>query len=327
MSESNRWSYRASTWPSIQFEGPLPLAQLEAELLPLHREMVGEWHRLEGANADLFVLGSWPRLWFGDLEAYARSRVRILTVSINPSGNDFRPYIKSKRNRLHNSCSVELARKCRAAFETDGCWSTTLEYAKRFFETGKPDQWFSGYRHVLRRVITDEMAGVDYNCADKWITRSFRRLPTSAGVALHTDICSPFATDKLWAALSKEERALLAKGPEYFGKLVEALRPNFILMSLAEKHWSDIFGDWPSETPISVRPWKRALLIAGGSAFNAPYRSWMRDKREALGTWMGFEASRRPLMAGKDDDYADLGHNSLPFFSEGDEGEEVIFDE
>ena len=59
--------------------------------------------------------------------------------------------------------------------------------------------------------------------------------------ALHTDICSPVATDPTWSGLDWGEQKALEKegGPLWHG-LLEVLRPQVVTLSVASHHLSRI---------------------------------------------------------------------------------------
>lgn len=303
---SESWGYPAQSWGGIRFEGPIEVDR--QALRVLYGDALSDWNRLLPLN--LFVPGSWPRLWFGDLEAYEKSRVRVVTASINPSGKDF----TSKRNET----AVQLAKKCR-----DEDLASYLEFSKSFFRTGSPDAWFGGYRRVLRHIRTPVMSGVDYGCSGPWSnTGTFPELPANAGVALHTDVCSPFSTKEVWSKLGKSDQELLCEsGKPLFSRLIKLLRPNFVLLSVNRAHWPSESKFGHRSADIVVFRYGEGLAVAGGAGRSGPYvgRGWNVTKKEELGAWMGSEATKREpaeLIGLEPDDYADFGLNSTPWMDE-----------
>ena len=58
---------------------------------------------------------------------------------------------------------------------------------------------------------------------------------------VHTDICSPLATDITWSKLNDRQRARLGSdGNKIWHNLVEILAPDFILISVARQHLDKI---------------------------------------------------------------------------------------
>lgn len=61
---------------------------------------------------------------------------------------------------------------------------------------------------------------------------------------LHTDICSPIATDPTWSRLSDSDRAALeVHGPALWYGLVEELNPHIVVLSVAQRYLSHIVFD------------------------------------------------------------------------------------
>ena len=57
--------------------------------------------------------------------------------------------------------------------------------------------------------------------------------------ALHTDICSPIATDPTWSCLDPEQQKALKKdGRPLWHSLLELLRPEVVVFWVASKHLS-----------------------------------------------------------------------------------------
>ena len=76
--------------------------------------------------------------------------------------------------------------------------------------------------------------------------------------ALHTDICSPVATDPTWSDLDWDEQKALEKegGPLWHG-LLEVLLPHIVTLSVATRHLSRIqfkaLSGWRSSMCLSER--------------------------------------------------------------------------
>lgn len=65
--------------------------------------------------------------------------------------------------------------------------------------------------------------------------------PDQSSRALHTDICSPVATDPTWSRLDGADRAMLqSDGVPLWHGLLEALEPHIVVLSVATHHLSDI---------------------------------------------------------------------------------------
>ena len=75
-----------------------------------------------------------------------------------------------------------------------------------------------------------------------------------ASTALHTDICSPVATDPTWNDLDKaDQTALMDHGHPLWHMLLEKLRPQIVALSVRKKYLNHIefapMNGWRSSTP------------------------------------------------------------------------------
>ena len=90
-----------------------------------------------------------------------------------------------------------------------------------------------------------------------------------SSAVLHTDICSPVATDPTWSRLSNTDRLMLgADGGLLWHELLSVLQPDVVLLSVAVRHLDairfDTLGRWE---PIHTFD-----RTAGGAARKQPYR-------------------------------------------------------
>jgi hypothetical protein len=172
---------------------------------PLRELAVRAWeqHRAaEAAGLPHLVRPSVPILFFGDSDSYLASPLRVLSVGLNPSREEFP--------------STVPYRRFPGGETLDGT---------------NPD----AYLAVLNRYFrSDPYTG--------WFNQSFEQLLRGMGasyydgpscVALHTDLCSPLATDPTWSRLGRAERAALEPdGRKLWHDLVEALQPDVVLVSV-----------------------------------------------------------------------------------------------
>ena len=173
---------------------PTPLGaewSTDHELRDLVAEAWDAWDN--AAETGTKAAGSMPILYFGDLPAYENSPLRVVTVGLNPSHREFPAGGRSRG--FPRAVGVD-------ASDSDLYLQALNEYFR-----GKSYAWFSEYEKVLRG------AGVSYK-------------PGAASTALHTDICSPVATDPTWTHLDRRDKE----------RLLEFLRPEVIVMSVALEH-------------------------------------------------------------------------------------------
>lgn len=146
-----------------------------------------------------------PILFFGDLGAYRASPLRVLTVGLNPS--------------LHEFPGKQPFRRFPAlAGEGDPEPSRYLDAMSDYFDIDPYSAWFDTFKPLLKG-----MEASFYKCG--------------ASRALHTDICSPVATDPTWSKLDNDNREILeSDGGPLWHRLLETLQPQIVALSVARKH-------------------------------------------------------------------------------------------
>lgn len=155
------------------------------------------------------VINILPVKWFGDREAYQKSKVKIITVGLNPSDKEFRekdgePFTSQLRfpdYKIGNDASLEKA-------------------LNRYFEKNPYRRWFNGGFECI-------LNGMDASYYSE--KKTYR--------ALHTDICCPWATTPTWMDLpTNEKKKLMAEGFQQWQQLVNSLSPDIILFSIPQEY-------------------------------------------------------------------------------------------
>lgn len=161
------------------------------------------------------VSPSLPVLYFGDLEAYSRSPLRIITVGKNPSAREFDRDKKGRFERFPRWTGKSNSLVCSL---------------NEYFRVNPYMEWF---RPSFSRILE----GMDASfCGAKTNT------------ALHTDLCSPLGTDPGWSGLCSAQMALLEEeGEALWRSLVDELRPQVMLVSVPLKLYEKSFGDETKE--------------------------------------------------------------------------------
>lgn len=146
-----------------------------------------------------------PILFFGDLDAYRASPLRVVTVGLNPSLHEFPAGEPFRRFPL-------------AECYRDRKPSRYLDAMSAYFGTDPYRSWFNTFEPLLN--------GLEASYYE-----------AGASTALHTDICSPVATDPTWSRLDRADRAALeADGGRLWHMLLEELRPQIVAISVAKAH-------------------------------------------------------------------------------------------
>ena len=175
-------------------------------LLNLINEVMKEFNELSKNSKYKIVKPSIPILWFGNVEKYFKSEVKIITVGINPSCMEF------KKNKKLNQYDItfrfpDYIAKCTP--------SLYLAY-NNYFKENPYKKWFNeNFKNVLEKF-----------------NASYYENQKFPNIAIHTDIASQYATYPRWGKLGKNVKEELTKrGIKNWHKLMEILEPDVILFS------------------------------------------------------------------------------------------------
>jgi hypothetical protein len=151
-----------------------------------------------------------PILFFGDSQKYASSKLKVVTVGLNPSKEEFPDNTFSRFPEVENIYEEILDGK-----HLDKYWSVLNDYFRN-----KP------YR--------------------RWFDKSFEPILNGMGAsyydfhennALHTDLCSPLATDPTWNRLEPDIKAILEEdGNRLWHSLMWRLEPDAIIISVKKDY-------------------------------------------------------------------------------------------
>jgi len=161
------------------------------------------------------TINTLPIHWFGNRPAYEASPLRVVTVGLNPSDREFRP-----------NDATAVSKDFRFP-DYDGT-DKGLELAlNNYFKRNPYGAWFKGsFGAVLQSFEASFYEG-------------------AKNTAIHTDICSPWATIPTWSKLSENVRQELEmEGHTLWKKLIVELQPDVILFSSSPGHEQKI--DFPS---------------------------------------------------------------------------------
>lgn len=141
----------------------------------------------------------YPILWFGNLEAYRKSTIKILTVGINPSEDEF-PNNTFRRFPAWNELSVE-------------------NYFKGLNEYFN-EEAYNWFTQLSNSISFDEI----WNCS--YITDQRQN------TALHVDFCTPIATNPTWSnGLPANVQSYLQEIQiDYFQRLLAFLNPDIVFI-------------------------------------------------------------------------------------------------
>lgn len=157
----------------------------------------------EHIENEIIVKPSLPILYFGDLNAYKNSRKKVLTVGKNPSVNEF----KENKSESYSFLRFNLWRPEE---------KNLIETLNNYFLHKPLKNWFSSFEPILNGLGASYYRNTKYNIR-----------------VLHTDMCSPLATNPTWSKLNKTQmKILFEKGHEIWIELIEELQPDIMIVSI-----------------------------------------------------------------------------------------------
>jgi hypothetical protein len=158
----------------------------------------------KNVDQSFVVKQSIPILFFGDLEKYFESKLKIITVGLNPSFVEFPVENPSLRFEIENIVK-----------HNNSLYIKTLS---EYFHHSPYSRWFGCFEPMLNGMQSSYY-------------------PNHINTVLHTDICSPLATNPTWSKLEKSQRILLeSDGLDLWHNLVEYLQPDIIVISIARQY-------------------------------------------------------------------------------------------
>jgi hypothetical protein len=164
----------------------------------------------ETAALPHLVRPSVPILFFGDSGRYERSLLKVITVGLNPSKLEFPTGNPFERFPAAGNLP---------AVTTNGALAAYRLALDDYFRVAPYNAWFKpSFEELLRGLGSSFYDGAE-------------------SAAVHTDLCSPLATDPTWSGLGhSEQTALLREGSELWHALVERLQPDVVLISIKREH-------------------------------------------------------------------------------------------
>lgn len=185
--------------------------QLDQELSALAKEA---WRQFAVHAKESLVVPSMPILFFGDLCAYQRSNLKVVSVGLNPSNVEFSEKDPFKR-------FPSFANLADSVDATDDFLNAYILALSSYFAVEPYKAWFG------RDVSEGRNAG--FEPVLRGLESSYYRGPN---VALHTDICCPLATRKKWSDVDPSVRdSMCIDGTPLWNDLIEYLDPDVMLLA------------------------------------------------------------------------------------------------
>ena len=147
-------------------------------IINLSRECISNFNSFK--KNDWVVKPSIPILFFGDLKKFKKSKFKVVTVGLNPSDDEF------KETRFN------ITRDILKRGNEDRYLNTLSNYFR-----DSPYNWFNNEIENLLNEIDASLYSNKIN------------------TALHTDLCTPIATDPNWFELQKDIDPETLRRPNY----------------------------------------------------------------------------------------------------------------
>jgi hypothetical protein len=177
------------------------------QLDDLASEAFSIYSKSQGRN---LVSSSIPILFFGDSQKYAASSLKVVTVGLNPSKEEF------PDNKFSRFPDVE-------------------SIYQEILEGKQLDKYLSALNNYFRK-----------RPYKRWFDNSFEPILNGMGasyydshenVVLHTDLCSALATDPTWSRLATGVRVRLEEdGNRLWHALIRRLDPDVVIISFKEDY-------------------------------------------------------------------------------------------
>ncbi len=169
------------------------------------------------------IVDTMPILYFGDYEAYKRSSIKIVTVSLNPSLEEFLDKKRGVKNDFFRFPKASCLQGKKELSDTDV--DVYISSLNDYFRNDPYNDWFNNQRkhifHILNASYYNEAADVN--------------------TPLHIDIATPIATDPTWKKLNKKQKnAFLNTEKGTWGELIRILSPDIMIMSVDDKYIKEI---------------------------------------------------------------------------------------
>lgn len=230
------------------------------------------WSMVRETAPEVVVAPAVPVLYFGDLNAYLASAIRVATVALNPSRAEFPTEDPFKR--FPEAAGI-------ASYDID--IESYLAALNSYFKVAPYRSWFSSFEPLLNGMEASYY-------------------PDKENTAVHTDLCSPVATNPTWSRLDRPtKRHLIGEGVQLWHDLIREIRPDVLLISVARRHLGKIEFDRVSEPselhrlidnrarPYVTETWELQIdgdtrsRVVFGRAANQPFGLVSHDYKRSLG--------------------------------------------
>lgn len=171
-----------------------------------------DFQEYKSTSPMILVNPSIPILWFGDIEEYRKSNLKVVTIGLNPSNIEF------TKNNKSDEYDISLRFKKASGLQDvldDNDIRSYYEAMNNYFniENEPYKRWFNNFERPISAL----------NCS-YYPNKTPNR-------AIHIDIYAPLATTPTWGKLSKQEKQNVEFFEKYFDMILKELNPDIMLIS------------------------------------------------------------------------------------------------
>lgn len=214
-------------------------------------------------NLPFVVKDSIPIVYFGNLNAYQKSPLKVVTIGLNPSLQEF--------NFIDNFGIPHPLQNPRfntnIDFNSPDCIAQLKTTLNNYFNI-TPYKWFDKYEKLLGAIGPSNNNMVSYGYYGNIVQNT----------SIHVDIYSAIATNPTWGGLSNNQKNQL-QNTSLFKELLDFLAPNVILISVNMAIFNSFFGNWNSvhtynfagNNRIIIKEKGEKIVINGTNMMGVPF--------------------------------------------------------
>lgn len=264
--------------------------QLSDQNLKSLKDIVARgFKELEIAAKTNIAKSDWiPIPFFGDVEKYLKSELRVVTVGLNPSDAEFEDFKKGGKGPFSHF------------FDLDDSLSKedkVIQACKTYFENRPYKNWFQNYNVLLKGL------GI---CNNKFYEN-----------AIHIDIATTVATNPTWSDLDEKHKRSLAKlGEENWDEIIQLTNPQLIVCSVrrefidykfkSKKLIDQITFNNNSRKTAELWNYDSRFLLTGGANFT-PLMNFTDAQKKEIGEWVNSKINNQ-----NNTQYNELDLSKLP---------------
>ena len=130
----------------------MSITKKKNDIMSLIENVFNEFMRSDFTNC--IVPFSIPIIWFGDVESYFKSRLKVITVSLNPSNNEF------------GNTKKDIAYTTKFRFpDFDGTSNTLYNAYNNYFKSNPYNSWFKASFKSTLKSFSASFYGDEENIA------------------------------------------------------------------------------------------------------------------------------------------------------------------